>query len=90
MKTMSDRWRPEPKLCLHLQTIPHWEKLRPCDIHKLANLLKLRKACGPDGIPNECLMHLPRRPLVHLTLSSAVPFFKALEGNKIHNVIKIQ
>jgi hypothetical protein len=29
--------------------------------------LKLRKACGIDGIPNECLRHLPRRPLVHLT-----------------------
>jgi hypothetical protein len=26
----------------------------------------LRKACGIDGIPNECLRHLPRRPLVHL------------------------
>jgi hypothetical protein len=30
-------------------------KVRPCDIHKLANSLKLRKACGLDGIPNECL-----------------------------------
>jgi hypothetical protein len=29
-------------------------KVRPCDIHKLANSLKLRKACGL-GIPNECL-----------------------------------
>jgi hypothetical protein len=29
--------------------------------------LKLRKACGIDGIPNECLMHLPSLPLVHLT-----------------------
>jgi hypothetical protein len=29
-------------------------KVRPCDIlvHKLANSLKLRKACGLDGIPN--------------------------------------
>jgi hypothetical protein len=26
----------------------------------------LRKACGLGGIPNECLGHLPRRPLVHL------------------------
>jgi hypothetical protein len=31
-------------------------------------LLKLRKACEPDGISNECLLHLSRRPLVHLTL----------------------
>jgi hypothetical protein len=29
--------------------------------------MKLRKACGLDGIPNKCLRHLPRRPLVHLT-----------------------
>jgi hypothetical protein len=33
------------------------EKVRPCDIHKLVNSLKLRKACGLDGIPNECLRH---------------------------------
>jgi hypothetical protein len=43
-------------------------KERPCDIHKLANSLKLRKACGLDGILNECLRHLPRRPLVHLQI----------------------
>jgi hypothetical protein len=42
-------------------------KLRPCDIHKLVYSLKLREACGVDGIPNECFRHLPRRPLVHLT-----------------------
>jgi hypothetical protein len=34
---------------------------------KLANSLKLRKACGLDVIPNEYLRHLPRRPLVYLT-----------------------
>jgi hypothetical protein len=33
-------------------------KVRTCDIHKLANSLKLRKACGLDGIPNECLRHI--------------------------------
>jgi hypothetical protein len=27
----------------------------------------LKKACGIDGIPNECLRHLQGRPLVHLT-----------------------
>jgi hypothetical protein len=27
----------------------------------------LRKSCGIDGIPNECIKYLPRRPLVHLT-----------------------
>jgi hypothetical protein len=44
-----------------------WGKVGPCDIHKLTYSLKLRKACGLDGIPNECLRHLPRRPLVYLT-----------------------
>jgi hypothetical protein len=29
--------------------------------------LKLRKVCGLDCIPNECLRHLQKRPLVHLT-----------------------
>jgi hypothetical protein len=42
-------------------------KARPCEINKLANSLKLRKACGFDGTPNECLRHLPRRQLVYLT-----------------------
>jgi hypothetical protein len=45
---------------------PPFEKVRPCDIHKLVNSLKLRKACGLDGIPNEGLRHLPRRPPVYL------------------------
>jgi hypothetical protein len=43
------------------------ERIRPCDLQKLVNSLKLRKACGIDGIPNECLRQLPRRRLVHLT-----------------------
>jgi hypothetical protein len=29
--------------------------------------LKLRRACGIDGIPNKCLRHLPWRPFIHLT-----------------------
>jgi hypothetical protein len=29
--------------------------------------LKLRKDSGTEGIPNECLRHLPRGPLAHLT-----------------------
>jgi hypothetical protein len=43
------------------------EKIKPRDLLKLISSLKLRKACGIDGVPNECLRHLPRRPLVHLT-----------------------
>jgi hypothetical protein len=42
-------------------------KVRTCGIHDLGNSMKLRKACGLDAIPNECLRHLPRRPLVHLS-----------------------
>jgi hypothetical protein len=41
-------------------------KVRICDVHKLANSLKLRKASGLDGTPNGCLRHLLKRPLVHL------------------------
>jgi hypothetical protein len=36
-------------------------------IHKLVKTLKLRKACWLDGILNECLRDIQRRPLVHLT-----------------------
>jgi hypothetical protein len=43
------------------------ERIRPCDLQKLLNTLKFKKVCGIDCIPNECLRHLPRRPLVHLT-----------------------
>jgi hypothetical protein len=43
------------------------EKLRPCDIQKLISSLKVGKACGTDGVPNKCLRHLSRRPLVRLT-----------------------
>jgi hypothetical protein len=42
-------------------------KVGPCDIHKLVNSVKLRRACGLDGILDDCLRHLPRRPLIHLT-----------------------
>jgi hypothetical protein len=43
------------------------EKIKPCDLKKLIETLKLKKACGIDGILNDCLRHLPRRPLIHLT-----------------------
>jgi hypothetical protein len=31
------------------------ERIRPCDLKKLINSQKLHKACGIDGIPNDCL-----------------------------------
>jgi hypothetical protein len=42
-------------------------KVSPCDIHKPANSLKLRKAYGLDGIKKECLRYFPRKQLVHDT-----------------------
>jgi hypothetical protein len=42
------------------------EKVRPCDLQIISSL-QFKKACGIDGIRNECLRHLPRRPLVNLT-----------------------
>jgi hypothetical protein len=40
------------------------DRIRSCVLQKIINSLKLRKTCGIDGIPNESLRHLPRRPLV--------------------------
>jgi hypothetical protein len=64
---MNDGWRLESKLCSKLQIVTSPERIRPRDLQKLLNSLKLKTACGIDGIPNECLRHLPRRPLVPLT-----------------------
>jgi hypothetical protein len=36
----------------------HPERLRPRDIQKLIKYPKSRKACGIDGIPNECFRQL--------------------------------
>jgi hypothetical protein len=36
------------------------EGIRPDDLQKLISSLKLRKSCGIDGIPNECIRYLPR------------------------------
>jgi hypothetical protein len=45
------------------------ERVRSCNVQKLLNSLKVRKACGVDGIPNEFLRHLPGRPLVLVTVT---------------------
>jgi hypothetical protein len=42
------------------------DRIGPCDLQKLISSLKLIKSCGFDGIPNECIRYIPRRPLVHL------------------------
>jgi hypothetical protein len=65
-KTMNGGWRLESKLFEVVDSDPP-ERIRPCDLQKLLNSLKLKTVCGIDGIPNECLRHLPRRPLVRLT-----------------------
>jgi hypothetical protein len=57
--------------------------IKPCDLHNLADSLKLRKACGFEGIPKECLRHLPRTTLTGTSdtmvesVPSVVPFSKA-------------
>jgi hypothetical protein len=48
-KTMNGGWRVESKLCSKLP-----ERIGPCDLQKLLYSLKLKKACGIDGIPNDC------------------------------------
>jgi hypothetical protein len=42
--------------------------------------LKLRKACGLDGIPNESIRQFPLRALVHMKYS-----ITALKENKPYN-----
>jgi hypothetical protein len=62
------KWRVEATVQVLLKAVDNNpERIRPCDLQKLINSLKLRNACEIDGIQNECLRHLPRRPLVHLT-----------------------
>jgi hypothetical protein len=43
------------------------ERIRLYDLQTLINYLKMIEACRIYGIPNECLRHLPRRPLIPLT-----------------------
>jgi hypothetical protein len=65
---MNGGWRLEFKLCLKPRTIPSIpRRTKTLWLKKLITSLKIRKACGIDDIPNECLRNLPRRPLVHLT-----------------------
>jgi hypothetical protein len=61
--------RMEARVQALLDTVDNdpFRRIRPCDLQKLINSLKLKKVFGIDGIPNECLRHLPRRPLFHLT-----------------------
>jgi hypothetical protein len=60
-KTINAGWRLDLKSCNNPS-----EKIRPRELQKLVNSLKLTKVCAIDGIPNECLRRLPRT-LVHLT-----------------------
>jgi hypothetical protein len=53
-----------------VQVLKPWTEVprqRLCDVLKIINSLKLRKAWGTHGIPNDCLRHLSKRPMVHLT-----------------------
>jgi hypothetical protein len=77
MKSMNDGWRIEFML-----TLP---KNKVFDVQELLNTLKLNKACGFDGIPNECLRNLPRKSSVHitqfLTIAFGCPIFRNLGSN---------
>jgi hypothetical protein len=42
------------------------EKVGLCEFRKLTNTLKLNKGLGFDGIPNQCLRNLSRKPLAHI------------------------
>jgi hypothetical protein len=64
---MSDGWRLRVLVLVASTNDNPLGKVGPCDTLKVVNSLKLGKACGLDGIPNECLRHLPKRPLVRLT-----------------------
>jgi hypothetical protein len=55
--------RVEARVQALLETVdnnPPPQRLRPCDLKKLINSLKVRKACGIEGILTECLRYLPR------------------------------
>jgi hypothetical protein len=56
------------------------ERIRPCDLQKLIESLKLRKASGIDRIPNECLRQLTKRPLANLInlFNHCFPIFPSL------------
>jgi hypothetical protein len=62
-------WRVEARVESLLEAVKNKfpERIRPCDLQKLISSLKLRKSCEFYSIPNECLRHLPRGLLVHLT-----------------------
>jgi hypothetical protein len=60
--TIDDLWR---LLATVDEDIP--VNFQPCNVSKEIQSLKSGKAHGSDGIQNECLQHLPKRPLVHLT-----------------------
>jgi hypothetical protein len=55
------------------------DKVRPNDMHKLANSLKLRTGCGLDGIPNNCLRSskMTTGTLEHLITSFGSSIFQS-------------
>jgi hypothetical protein len=64
-RIMNGRWSLEFKLCLMLKIMTPPERIWPCDLQKLINSLKLKKASEVDFIPNECVRHLH---LTHLII----------------------
>jgi hypothetical protein len=56
------------------------ERMRPCDVQKLIKTLKLRKACGIDGIPNECLRHQEDHRYISLIYLNAAFGYHAFQS----------
>jgi hypothetical protein len=52
MKTVSDRWEARVQFQPASVDDTPLGKGRPCDMYKIVNTLKLRKACGLDGFLN--------------------------------------
>jgi hypothetical protein len=65
----NNKWQAETRVQALHETVDgtSLKNVRPCEIQKLIRSPKLRKACGNDGIPNECLRNLQRRPLTYST-----------------------
>jgi hypothetical protein len=55
-------WRVKARVQVLMEAVDNNppERIRSCDLHKLINSLKLKETRRTDGIPNECLGHLPK------------------------------
>jgi len=65
------------------------ERVRICDVQTLTNSLKLSMDRGTDGVQNESLRYLPRRPLFQtFNIFSVGICSVTLEGSKVITLTK--